>query len=60
MCPFRYGEASETCPECNSVLEIRDVKWVQRDQTTWDLVKESYCPGCKLTGNIILRTFVKK
>ena len=35
------------------------MKWIQKDQKTWELVKETYCPDCKLTGNIILRTFIK-
>ncbi len=59
MSPFRYGEPSETCPLCNGLLEAGESRWVKRDQGTWELVKETTCPGCQLSGYLVLRTLVQ-
>ena len=59
MSPFRHGEPSETCPKCNTVLDITDIKWTRKDEKTWQMVKETNCPECGLKGTIILRTFIQ-
>jgi hypothetical protein len=59
MSPFRHGEPSETCPQCNNVLEINDTKWTRKDEKTWQLVRDTYCPECKLSGTLVLRTLIQ-